>query len=376
MHHFDAARSELNLAPQFKLSNNRSDAENFNYKTAVEKVLLGIFSFSNGVVINYDPKSIRPIPYARIIFNGEEKVYDYFSRLTQFPPNTNRKSQSLQHSNVKYKNHLELLLSAMSVSEAEVNEKGLSIQTVLDSTVSNVGVVPVVTFVREPLDRFFHGYCEAVSKLPPTSKGGGDTTTTTATPQSPKDATTKLGSDLVEIMNFKEPFPRTSAILFPMAGTFFEFEIGLIGQYEHMATDLHEIRGAYKISSKQDHRLLTPKEKGGNGGGTGGGGGSSNKDNKNNNKNSNNNNKKVGKSGEDSSSITSAEGGVTNNSVRLREALSSGGPQQQRFIRAICHLLLIDYVCLPMYVLPAECQFLRDARHAAAEALKRKEHVI
>eukprot|EP01036_Dinobryon_divergens_P022759 gene22759-31049_t len=226
----------------------------------------------------------------------------------------------------------------MSVSEAEVNEKGLSIQTVLDSTVSNVGVVPVVTFVREPLDRFFHGYCEAVSKLPPTSKGGGDTTTTTATPQSPKDATTKLGSDLVEIMNFKEPFPRTSAILFPMAGTFFEFEIGLIGQYEHMATDLHEIRGAYKISSKQDHRLLTPKEKGGNGGGTG--------------------------------------GGVTNNSVRLREALSSGGPQQQRFIRAICHLLLIDYVCLPMYVLPAECQFLRDARHAAAEALKRKEHVI
>ena len=383
MHHFDAARSELTLTPQFKLSNDRSDAENFNYKTSVEKVLLGIFSFSNGVVINYEPKFIRPIPYARIIFNGEEKVLDYLHRLVALPssPNSNRRPQSLQHSNVKYKNHLELLLSAMSVSEAAVNEKGLSIQTILDSPVSNVGVVPVLSFVRDPLDRFFHGYCDAMSKPPPTSKGGGNTTL-----ESPRDAATKLGRVLEDILSYKEPFPRASAMLFPMAGTFFEFQVDLIGKYEHLSTDLQEIGGVYHFPQKQDRRSLTPKEKDSSGSNSNSKKEQNPKNIQNNNKNNNKNknNKKVASSNGEDSDAQMEEGnnrkeaGVAKQAARLREVLQLSGspPQHQRFMRAICHLLLIDYVCLPMYKLPAECHFLNDARRAATEALKKKKNVI
>ena len=40
-----------------------------------------------------------------------------------------------------------------------------------------------------------------------------------------------------------------------------------------------------------------------------------------------------------------------------------------RYTRAICHMLLIDYVCLPEYSLPVECQFLNQSRAVAFGAL-------
>ena len=42
-----------------------------------------------------------------------------------------------------------------------------------------------------------------------------------------------------------------------------------------------------------------------------------------------------------------------------------------RYMRAVCQLLLVDYVCLPSYPLPTECSFLNDSRNAAMEALSR-----
>eukprot|EP00597_Dinobryon_sp_UTEXLB2267_P004596 CAMPEP_0170064954 /NCGR_PEP_ID=MMETSP0019_2-20121128/5230_1 /TAXON_ID=98059 /ORGANISM="Dinobryon sp., Strain UTEXLB2267" /LENGTH=176 /DNA_ID=CAMNT_0010271717 /DNA_START=744 /DNA_END=1274 /DNA_ORIENTATION=- len=44
---------------------------------------------------------------------------------------------------------------------------------------------------------------------------------------------------------------------------------------------------------------------------------------------------------------------------------------EPRYKRAICHLLLVDYVCLPMYALPPECQFLNRTREAAIAAVSR-----
>ena len=342
MHHFDAARRELNLTEQFILPNDRSDAENFKYKTAVEKVLLGYFSFSYGVVINYDPKYMRPIPYARIQFIGEEKVSEFLNSFSAYSssPNGNRKRPLLQHTNVKYKNQLELLLSAMSVSEAEVNEKGLSIQTILDAKPRSnvVGTIPVVTFVQNPWDRFISGYSDAISRVAP--------------PKASESSSNQLYHNLQEIVNGKDPFPRAMATLSPMAGTFFEFQIDVVGQFEHLAKDLEELRGVFNLPPQpsppqppiqERHRTLLGKGKGGN------------------TKKSTDNN----------------EGGGRGSGVaepdHLREVLSS--PQNRPQMRALCHLLLIDYVCLPMYALPEGCNFLKETRVAAMEALKRREYV-
>ena len=39
------------------------------------------------------------------------------------------------------------------------------------------------------------------------------------------------------------------------------------------------------------------------------------------------------------------------------------------YLRALCYMLLVDYVCLPMYALPGPCQFLNATRRAAERAL-------
>mmetsp|Transcript_27403 Transcript_27403/g.37768 ORF Transcript_27403/g.37768 Transcript_27403/m.37768 type:complete len:155 (-) Transcript_27403:148-612(-) len=41
-----------------------------------------------------------------------------------------------------------------------------------------------------------------------------------------------------------------------------------------------------------------------------------------------------------------------------------------RFAKAICHLVLVDYVCLPSYKLPKECEFLSNIRDVAVAAVR------
>lgn len=46
-----------------------------------------------------------------------------------------------------------------------------------------------------------------------------------------------------------------------------------------------------------------------------------------------------------------------------------------KYKRALCHLLLIDYICLPEYPLPNDCLFLNATLHAAREALSLKKTI-
>ncbi len=46
-----------------------------------------------------------------------------------------------------------------------------------------------------------------------------------------------------------------------------------------------------------------------------------------------------------------------------------------RYTKAVCHLLLIDYVCLPEYSLPENCHFLNASRELAVDALKKGVHL-
>ena len=49
--------------------------------------------------------------------------------------------------------------------------------------------------------------------------------------------------------------------------------------------------------------------------------------------------------------------------------------KEVKYKRAICHLLLIDYVCLPEYPLPSDCLFLNETMHRARQALHRKQEI-
>lgn len=43
--------------------------------------------------------------------------------------------------------------------------------------------------------------------------------------------------------------------------------------------------------------------------------------------------------------------------------------QEPSYARAMCNLVLVDYVCLPSYKLPRECKFLHDARSEGVNIL-------
>ena len=43
--------------------------------------------------------------------------------------------------------------------------------------------------------------------------------------------------------------------------------------------------------------------------------------------------------------------------------------QQPEYLEAICHILLVDYICLPRYALPPQCQYLNQTRADAVAML-------
>ena len=59
----------------------------------------------------------------------------------------------------------------------------------------------------------------------------------------------------------------------------------------------------------------------------------------------------------------------------VRTVLRELFAKEVKYKRAICHFLLIDYVCLPEYPLPEDCLFLNDTLHRAREALRRRQEI-
>ena len=39
------------------------------------------------------------------------------------------------------------------------------------------------------------------------------------------------------------------------------------------------------------------------------------------------------------------------------------------YLRAVCNLVLVDFVCLPFYKLPKGCEYLEDARQHAVKLI-------
>lgn len=56
--------------------------------------------------------------------------------------------------------------------------------------------------------------------------------------------------------------------------------------------------------------------------------------------------------------------------THARKALKQLATSEPNYMRALCHMLLIDYICLPMYPLPPPCSFLQSLRDKAVQAME------
>eukprot|EP01035_Chromulina_nebulosa_P023634 gene23634-30647_t len=127
---------------------------------------------------------------------------------------------------------------------------------------------------------------------------------------------------------------------FPLSGALFEFPLRAVGHLERFKEEWDTIiRPLYGITEE-----IHPR----------------NKKNKNTNSYSNSNDMSIPTAGE---------------SNNVRSVLRLLFAKELKYKKAICHLLLIDYVCLPEYPLPIDCQFLNDTMHRAREALHQKREI-
>ena len=59
------------------------------------------------------------------------------------------------------------------------------------------------------------------------------------------------------------------------------------------------------------------------------------------------------------------------NATKIRDHFRQLKKHQPLTMRAICHLILIDYICFPEYNLPPQCQFLEGTLMKGKSLLER-----
>ena len=130
---------------------------------------------------------------------------------------------------------------------------------------------------------------------------------------------------LNQLFNYEKPVPITYENLYPITGAFFDFHIGLIARQEDLQEDWKNVICPHFSSIGLCSSSVGVWER--------------------------------------------MDDGVMSDQHGAVAALQELFVSEPRYLRALCHLLLVDYVCLPMYVLPSPCQFLNATRRAAEGAL-------
>ena len=224
------------------------------------------------------------------------------------------------------------LMLATSSTEVATNAKHQSFESTLIPSLAHnnpkrVVSNPIFTFVRDPIQRFMSGFTETIYKHHQKYKifnpDGSEF----------KINETIAKNYLIELLNFR-PSLFDIEHIYPMVGAFTHFNIEVVGSVENMKHDwenkikpLYNINATYAIKVGQhetsaDHPMTILKK---------------------------------------------AEASKDPNNARavIKAILS----KETKFSRAFCHLLLIDYICLPKYILPSKCMFLSSIRDAAIAAI-------
>jgi hypothetical protein len=324
-----SARSELDLKDYNKINYyngqhkyKENEAQLLKYINRFKHRIESFYSETspNGVVVYYCNKST--ISYARILKCSSEGI----------------------------KANLELICSNISNSNSIKNNGDKNAQkqkfvTIEYNTQSKLGIAfgrdffPVFTFVRDPFEHFISGFVESV---------WGTYGNVKELDGSPKKLNVSFVKSLLDdllLFNYTKLWPLDGfKHLFPMTNIFFKFHINIIGQLESFEDDWnHKIRPVYNISqpyvksfgqhpTSVNHPFAEEEKR------------------KNNN-----------------SQINMPKNSDPNNA---RTALLELFREDVRYKRMVCQLLLLDYVCLPMYSLPKECEFLDNTVKEVRNSMK------
>ena len=288
-------------------SKNLLDKKASSYYDNVDYVLLKLFGFNPEVVIFVTTKG-TVIPYLRMFKCANEGISANLFLLTV------SKGTILSNGirmNAKTQNSKDMLLHSLHHNHEYRN-------------ISK----PTFTFVREPTQRFMSGFTETIFKhVQKYNIKNSDGSIKRINESEAKGY-------LEQLFDFR-PSLWDIEHMFPMSGAFFQFHIPLVGSVEQMKFDWEtKIKPMYDINATYNnkmgvhdtsvyHPLVVEKK---------------------------------GQSSRDPNGARAVIKSVLNNDIR--------------YSRAICQLLLIDYVCLPMYALPPKCMFLNDTRNAAMEAIR------
>jgi hypothetical protein len=178
--------------------------------------------------------------------------------------------------------------------------------------------MPIFTFIRDPMSHFYSGIAEVIHltyfyrSMEAKKRNESVINDKNVTIQ-------EMQGYLQDILNFQSPF-KWMHHLRRQSSAFLTYDIDIIGHLEHFLDDWNKyIVPRYNITSNFDL-----------------------------------------KEGAHPSSVSHpiAEKGDT---IGAREALAEV-LNNTKYMEAICRLLLVDYVCLPIYPLPTSCQGLESTR--------------
>eukprot|EP00597_Dinobryon_sp_UTEXLB2267_P005175 CAMPEP_0170077182 /NCGR_PEP_ID=MMETSP0019_2-20121128/14052_1 /TAXON_ID=98059 /ORGANISM="Dinobryon sp., Strain UTEXLB2267" /LENGTH=248 /DNA_ID=CAMNT_0010289361 /DNA_START=335 /DNA_END=1081 /DNA_ORIENTATION=+ len=209
----------------------------------------------------------------------------------------------------------------------------------------------IFTFVRDPFDRFIAGFTEAVF------------CTYRHERRYEEDKTTMLKANISEVKAYLDSFLNFQVPLilmghfYAMSGVFFRYHIQTIGYLENFQKDWENIiQPKYNITKPYDntlgvhatsmhHPIFVAK-----------------------------NATRKNEGSKESKAPVSGKN-VDKDPNDARKLLLQLLNEDKRYKQAICHLILVDYICLPSYTLPLDCQFLNATRDNAMAAVKEDKYV-
>mmetsp|Transcript_3017 Transcript_3017/g.4605 ORF Transcript_3017/g.4605 Transcript_3017/m.4605 type:complete len:366 (-) Transcript_3017:332-1429(-) len=282
------------------------------YSQIAEHVIVKFFSWSSGTLIFYR-RNNSPILYTRIWKCANEGIGMNLHQLT-----------------VAERAPLSKGIVHEAKTQASLNA---IVKTMYKDEFLNSTDMTTFTFVREPFSKFISGLAESVFRTSPRI------TLRKTEPLMVLNVTTAK-KIFHKLLDCQQPLVQLDHI-YPMSGALFEFNVNKVGHLERFKKDWDMyIRPAYQIQMEYNEKHgahptseIHPVR----------------------NKNS-------------------ARVSVVDPS-HVRPTLRLLFEKEIKYKRALCHLLLIDYICLPEYPLPYDCLFLNATLTAAREALLMKKTI-
>jgi len=282
-------------------------------------VLILFYSYNPGAVL-YVTRDAIAIPFVRIWKCANEGIGSNLFINTLYKKS--KKVLSAVRLTVKSQSHLSTALNALS-----------------HHSVANI-TRPAFVFVREPYERFLSAFSEVVFRT-------YDWRKIREPNGSPGQVNLSMAMYYFEqLMDYHTPLVQMEH-MYSMSGALFEYNIGVVGYLEKMQLDwTQKIVPTYGLKRPyNDYFGQHPTSM---------------------------NHPRLGKEEESTAPTPAMINAMRKESDpnNARTAFKSLLSLYPRYMRALCHLLLVDYICLPNYPLPAECGFLNRTRESAVLSIQ------